>query len=1817
MAEPITPELPQPQRLTIGETPVYLTSPLEVNGQQVTQLTLRGARGRGNNGLESAVLLLKEQSRRRGEEGQSFAKPLTNVNDMEEIDWEKVGGIQYTMPDGTVHTITKEQLSLVKPEETPVRPLQEVASPTPSPEQPPSPPTVQAPEPKLARKILETYSGEPTTLTIVGLKAYETRAHDLADKAMQLKTSLGERIWKQGFGPVYFHEKLRQYYLEMLKAGSSPFAEGSIKIAEAAGFNRYQDLLKNNRNFLTRAGTRFTEWAKDNLGMKTLVQKFALEEIAHMKETGEIKERETFDREAASVRKRFEMDVDNQDEYIRKSLGENIDLLDPIAHPEHKPMVDEIKNLVRRYATGEIATKTDFDTATDAFFQTHLKGARPDLFQQAELYTSSLYEAAENLRVRAGHEGGLAAIDAQLESMQVRLGMGVMGEATALEPTDVQQGTEMVRGILTKLEKKGIVGPFLLNEATVSSGVAVALSLAILPKMGISLAGRTFGGFAGGVAIGALFGGAKEYRQLEREYLTHLREREAGMTFSPDAKRRAWMERFFVGQRGADELMTTIRSPLYGPDGKTVRDAITDDELRAVMANVADAKARKALSGREHERKRQRVGMIQYSARENIETQRTALDLTIAQAEKDLTAYLTNHPDHPNLPSLADLTAAQTRILSEGFSRVEGLDDPIKVTLGLLEKYNPEVDVMRRRFPLLGPEAKTGAKAQGLEEILKEFRRAARGEAVRKGLVVGATGALIGLGIREVMQAGMELGANVLEKTPPLGLPEMIHGQEYQFSNNLHLDGTNLVNAKGDVVAAGFKDYMGNVRGALNPDGTLSDNAKFWLAEQARTHGFKLEIPEAVKTEWSFGGSTHTLADLTSGQPIQGPQELHWVFTPEGRQLVIDVKDASGNPFPQVLYSDAGHQGDISGGLAKVIQHPNLLYTPESHVEQASPFDSIRIPGLTDIIDKNGVSHPLFANVPDNTHLVQTGSGTYDLLDTSGNHLLDGINIDDHGRILNEAALNASKLAHDNGLKITIDNLPPVTTTTGGGGVGGVFEMKVEDMGAERGASGPWGWLEDPINADKTISHALPGTNFAKNLFRGYEENYLGASNLKDAGGNWIDHTGYTSLHHGETYTDLPDALFSDKQLVEMGKLMDESIDKFEVQGIDYHTIPLVIPASPADPAAHDYMLRVAYEMGRIGRVAEKDEIQFFLDAFGKPTDVTTPMFQPTIEQVVTETIPAKITGINGTVVTNIITLPEAPVVPELPYVPIPIIHRRPLEQATGLQPSFEIHLPELPQGMYYSGETLENLQKWVKDHPNLLRTYKKQEQPDGSVLWIDKDGKPVVRDVTRERSVMKDYLEEIRASDPTYFAYLESLLAAPQMKGMNEYTRVAVNIPAYLEGKNIYNTLDMYVKQVDKKGQPLNPDLFEINVIVNRRTGTTADNTVAEIERFIVDSNARGERFHINYLDVTFDPPYNTVGNARRVMTDLSLMRSLARPNQTQPLYIESEDADLMHVDPKTVVNLVDKLDQNPHLDAAVGIQDRMPEVLMQNDYLFLHRRLEDITGTILERRKKFRPDMNPFWHHWQNRNITGGWNNGYTAESYALIRGYDRMRIMAEDTVLGERISMIRGNGTMPNLDVVGNLPTRSDSSPRRFIKQIVTGKSAYSDSFVDEQVNQEIKTATLDELMNRIAHVARIGEENKHKFVGLLQWQYDYIKSIVQDETNARDTYDMVMLFIGLKKDDYAFTPDGKVEIKSLDNLKASLEDYRARHQAPRKSGERTKYRTTAEQPQATITPEEQTQTETQAVAEAPQAPSESPTPTQEPAEVPPQVEPPTET
>lgn len=497
---------------------------------------------------------------------------------------------------------------------------------------------------------------------------------------------------------------------------------------------------------------------------------------------------------------------------------------------------------------------------------------------------------------------------------------------------------------------------------------------------------------------------------------------------------------------------------------------------------------------------------------------------------------------------------------------------------------------------------------------------------------------------------------------------------------------------------------------------------------------------------------------------------------------------------------------------------------------------------------------------------------------------------------------------------------------------------------------------------------------------------------------------------------------------------------------------------------------------------------------------------------------------------------------------------------------------------------TYAEAREWIAENPGIHHPrHRVLRTPIGHEIWFDETDRPVQRDVARERTVIQTYLEGQYARSPmynsnfpSYEAYLQTLSAS--VAPMKDACRVSRNMPALGEGRYIYDAILHMSTQTDSAGNELDPDIWELNVFINRETG---DNTVSEIQRFIGDFNTARQTgssprkpVNIRFIDEEkFVPIHRNVGAARKVATDVAFYRSLQRFGQVEPLYIAPEEADLMHGDPNLVYNIMTRFDKNPYLDILRGLQDKSPEIMMQNDLLFLRKRVEDFSRELLTIRSYRSPDTNPNYHFRANRLRPNGMNTGFSAEAMALAGGYDDLAVVAENASLGERITMLRGDGTKPNLDVVRKLGTRAEASPRRLIVELITEQSAYDDGrFADEELSRLIKTADEATLLAQISPFARINAQNQARFEQVISAQ------IVRTARKAPDPVEFahsMMFWLGFQRHpidrdsqqlpaDYTVDDDGRIHVRNWSHVVEELDNYRARHTRERRPGERWGYR-----------------------------------------------------
>jgi hypothetical protein len=378
---------------------------------------------------------------------------------------------------------------------------------------------------------------------------------------------------------------------------------------------------------------------------------------------------------------------------------------------------------------------------------------------------------------------------------------------------------------------------------------------------------------------------------------------------------------------------------------------------------------------------------------------------------------------------------------------------------------------------------------------------------------------------------------------------------------------------------------------------------------------------------------------------------------------------------------------------------------------------------------------------------------------------------------------------------------------------------------------------------------------------------------------------------------------------------------------------------------------------------------------------------------------------------------------------------------------------------------------------------------------------------------------------------YLSSKI--PPMKKEN---RVSVFIPARLEGKNIYRTLEEYTKQQDLQGKPLDPNLYEIVIFVNRKNGEERDNTLLEIERF----KQNNPQYNIHVFELVLPKDLARVGFCRRVLTDVILYRASQRKEKDGLLYLITEDADLEKVDPQIVAKTIERFEKYPHLDALRGIQLRNPETLSQCPLLWLERHASDVTELLSMHQRGFPEDWY-YYGEWPDpfswgRIITGGWATSFKASTLAEIGGYDPKLKVGEDLFIGNAISILRSKenddqgNPRPNLDTIKTMSIRHVSSPRRFLS-ILMGIGGY-ERFGESEIEKLIRTTPPEELISMINRA--FGENPKQNITKILNFNIFRLFSVTRNlEEGKRRSEILLQLFCLRKERDYRWKSEARIE------------------------------------------------------------------------------------
>lgn len=1168
----------------------------------------------------------------------------------------------------------------------PAGPTPQNIEPTPTP--PSGPPT--------PREQLESRN-----LVIAGVKTKERRVYDLVNKGMERAKGWG----KQAFKEVFEH-KLKGYYSNLLDIAQSPFAEEAIRLAEQKGQAEY-DAYYNSINPLRKIARKIIEEFK-GIALKTTWAQDATIRALQDTQNQDIQAalargRQVYLDEKSDFAGRFDTAFDNQDLAIRQDMGEKFNVLGPA-----DATGQQIRSLVKQYVHGDI-DDAQFKQQKDALW-TSLK--TQDDLKDAEDYADTLTAVGKQYKEQwarvANDQEGRNRIDGEIEAMRVALGIGQMGEATSMNKTDTQKTVGKLKEFSDLLVRKNIIGASLFNEATVGTAVSYALSVKSMGSMLVTSGARAVSGLAAGGAAAGLFGAAREKGRLTKEYWAYLGEREAGVQTTPGSKKREWFDQLDIKRRKSDELISALRTDLYETNG-TLKTNLTDDEVRSTLGQLADAKARWALSSR----KEKRVALIEIGGLGGQERNRTEFVRTLDQAEKDLGSYITGHADVKTRlmggqeydAFLTGLTATQTQILDKGKATFDGLqqDSAQRLALTQVAGYSPEVDKLRRKILWLYGEKHSVGTASGLEAALKEFNTQANVEATRRGITTGAIGMGIGALTQEAIMDYKFAATNGWQGLGTLGhggvatwikelagwgdgasalahQPELIAGHFVQHSQNIHFDAQgnmDLIKPDGTIV-------QDNVIAAQDISFDASGNFSQQTVDALSAHGFQGGVGLDVLHPANTPG-THDLFFGTDKVTVSN--DLQWVDNGDGTsRLVMNLQDSSGNHFEQVIHAHSvlsqGSPGDLPDVIKDMHDSPLVEFTPGTETLAGNvPDMTTDIHGIPHITLADGTSHSISATVPTGTTLVETSDGVYNLVDANNpaHTLASGIHIDDTGLVTNLNAVNSSALAVENNIHIT--NTDYHVEVPGTGSASDFFDKPVIEMGQEKGFHGFWGWVEDPTNAANTtvdpfdstqqidLVNKIPITNYTKHLARTlYENDFSDIPGLKDAHfvradgsimpyGD-IDARTYTMMYEGDTFKHLPDVMFKDDALIKIGSIAQKAINMVEQQGVDFDK---ATPAVLGITQQEFDILKSAYAIARVGREATKEE---FLELYKYLEHPAGPMgldlHGPEIAQQLMEVGPPAI-DLTDELANNLIVSPLTEN-PQIPIPIIPILGRRGLE---------------------------------------------------------------------------------------------------------------------------------------------------------------------------------------------------------------------------------------------------------------------------------------------------------------------------------------------------------------------------------------------------------------------------------------------------------------------------------------------------------------------------------------------------------------------------
>jgi len=321
----------------------------------------------------------------------------------------------------------------------------------------------------------------------------------------------------------------------------------------------------------------------------------------------------------------------------------------------------------------------------------------------------------------------------------------------------------------------------------------------------------------------------------------------------------------------------------------------------------------------------------------------------------------------------------------------------------------------------------------------------------------------------------------------------------------------------------------------------------------------------------------------------------------------------------------------------------------------------------------------------------------------------------------------------------------------------------------------------------------------------------------------------------------------------------------------------------------------------------------------------------------------------------------------------------------------------------------------------------------------------------------------------------------------MSQNCRVAITVPAYKEEKHIGRTLEMFAKQKDKNGSPLNPELYEIIVFENSKKIEDKDRTEEIVRNFA----ASHPEMKIKYIYRQL-PPDSTIGAIRKHMCDLEILRAQKRKNKTGDLILVHNDADTYGITENYVESIANLFDSHPEADAFGGRNEWPKEAFDKLPLFYAAKRFDQLLDIFFRTIQEKHPSMI-------------GRNSGQRASNYAAVGGFNPRCTLGEDLEMQRKIQHAR------NWKVVEEIPNPRygdkdkrqtlrknrirflnnsyvESDPRRPIMKIL--KDSLGDEYGDWVQNDEVRGADWKDIIDKFPQFKDRLQFNKENLQKQLQ-------------------------------------------------------------------------------------------------------------------------------